>query len=59
MAPIKMSDDDKSALDTLSSSIKNVGARLELRLPWRNPRQTIPDNRTSAFQRLKCVENGY
>jgi hypothetical protein len=56
MAPIKMSEDDKSALDTLTSSIKNVGARLELRLPWRSPRQAIPDNRASALQRLKCVE---
>ena len=55
MEPIQMSEDDKSALDALTSSIKNVGAGLEQRLPWKTLDKKVPDNRASALQRLKCV----
>ena len=44
------------AFDILTSSIRNVGAGLELALPWKHPIKELPNNRAGALQRLKSME---
>ena len=56
IAPKKMSVEDTMAFEILTSSIRNVGARFELALPWKHPRKELPNNRAGALQRLKSVE---
>ena len=48
--------DEKKALDIVSDTCEHVGDRYQVGIPWKSCRETLPNNRRVAEQRLKATE---
>lgn len=50
---------EESALATLRNSIKNIGERYEVGLPWKSDNVRLPNNRSTALRRLYATESRF
>lgn len=50
------SEDDRKAVELAESTIKNIGSRYEIGLPFVNREDKFVESYTTAFHRLQCTE---
>ena len=50
-----VSSEDRKAIETLNNTIKFIGDRYEVGLPWKKSDVVLPKNRTAAIRRLQAV----
>lgn len=53
----QLTTEEKDALDKVEKSFSFTEGRYEVGIPWKSEAPQLPDNYTSAYQRLKQVEN--
>ena len=54
-----VSKDDRRAMEVFQSTVRNIGNRYEVGLPWTAENPQLPDNRKIALQRLFSLERRF
>ncbi len=55
----RYTEEEELAIDTLRRTIRNIGGRYEIGLPWKSKEVKLPNNFSSALKRLYATESRF